>query len=388
MKEWEYFLIEQELNEVEVTHFTIQKKKRIYIRLGMSYKSNNSCKTPSDIWSAARANALRVPRVSVTLSSEKLAKKIGLLGLTFQAPVVEEAMRKHSSQNCDSDSLGSESSEKEAEEKEGVSDACLNIPDKIEFPLLHSLFSLDLGKNLYNRLLNEVVKYNGGNTIKYKRGNNIEGTIIAVPSFRSLSGYRKEFRQRDSMIDDIIKASAQSSKSNHEEACEALLTGLFNKYQDAFFSFASNNGVLSSRVMDEVSVEAMLTEAGVNWTSGRILFRHLRQFFGRSLVVSEKKRRAYFGNNDFPPTVSRYELEDKTIVSYWWKRPDELLQHQINDIISLQDIAGLQSVDIVTGGDHGGGRFRMLLKVLFDARGIVPLKSFSKLPMSSIQRMR
>ena len=119
---------------------------------------------------------MRVPRVSVTLSSEKLAKKIGLLGLTFQAPVVEEAMRKQSSQNCDSDSLGSESSEKEAEEKEGVSDACLNIPDKIEFPLLHSLFSLDLGKNLYNRLLNEVVKYNGGNTIKYKRGNNIEGT--------------------------------------------------------------------------------------------------------------------------------------------------------------------------------------------------------------------
>jgi len=34
MKEWEYFLIEQELNEVEVTHFTIQKKKQIYIRLG------------------------------------------------------------------------------------------------------------------------------------------------------------------------------------------------------------------------------------------------------------------------------------------------------------------------------------------------------------------
>jgi hypothetical protein len=105
MKEWEYFLIEQELNEVEVTHFTIKKKMRIYIRLGTSYKSNNSCKTPSDIWSAARANALRVPRVSVTLSSEKLAKKIGLLGLTFQAPVVEEAMRKQSSQNCDSDTM-------------------------------------------------------------------------------------------------------------------------------------------------------------------------------------------------------------------------------------------------------------------------------------------
>ncbi len=167
------------------------------------------------------------------------------------------------------------------------------------------------------------------------------------------------------MIDGIVQAIARSSKSNIEEACEALLTGLLNKYQDAFFSVALNNGVASSKVMDEVSVEAMLSEAGVNWINGRILFRHLKQFFGRSLAVSEKKRRAYFGNNNFPLMVSRYGLEDKTIVSYWWKTPDELLQHQINDIISLQDLEGLQSVDIVTGGDHGGGQFRMLLKVLF-----------------------
>jgi hypothetical protein len=99
-------------------------------------------------------------RVSVTLSSEKLVLKIGLLGLTFQTPVVEEATSKLSSNNCNSDSLSvqsdSESSEKEAEEQEGVSVAGQDIPDKIEFPLLHSLFSLDPGKNLCNRLLNEV----------------------------------------------------------------------------------------------------------------------------------------------------------------------------------------------------------------------------------------
>ncbi len=91
----------------------------------------------------------------------------------------------------------------------------------------------------------------------------------------------------------------------------------------------------------------------------------LNQFFGKGLAVSEKKRRAYFGNNDFPLMVSQYELEDKTIVSHWWKRPDELLQQKINDTISLQELKGLQSVDIVTGSDHGGGRFWKCLKVLF-----------------------
>jgi hypothetical protein len=28
------------------------------------------------------------------------------------------------------------------------------------------------------------------------------------------------------------------------------------------------------------------------------------------------------------------------------------------------DLEGIIGVDIVTGGDHGGGRFRMLLKIL------------------------
>jgi hypothetical protein len=209
------------------------------------------------------------------------------------------------------------------------------------------------------------MKFSGRKTIKYTKGNNTEGTIIAVPSYQSLSAYGKYFMRNECIIDDIVEAIARSSKSNCEEACETFLAGQFNKYQDAFFSSASKNGVLSLRVMDEVSVEAMLSEAGVNWKSGRILFRHLKQFFGRSLVVLEKKRWAYVGNNDFPPALGRYELEDKTIINYWWKRPDELLQHQINDIIDPKELEGLQGLDIVTGGDHGGGRFRMLLKVLF-----------------------
>jgi hypothetical protein len=71
-------------------------------------------------------------------------------------------------------------------------------------------------------------------------------------------------------------------------------------------------------------------------------------YFGKSIVVSEKKRRAYFGGNDFPPSVDRTILPDKTIVSYWWKRPDELLQHQINYILKPEDLQGLESVDIAT----------------------------------------
>ena len=34
LKVWEYFILEQQLDEVEVTHFTINKKRGYYIRLG------------------------------------------------------------------------------------------------------------------------------------------------------------------------------------------------------------------------------------------------------------------------------------------------------------------------------------------------------------------
>jgi hypothetical protein len=99
---------------------------------------------------------LACPKSLHHLIKSYVSAKNGSFGLTLQMLVVEEAMRKPPSDNYDSDSFSvqseSKSSEKEAEEHESVSVAGLDIPDKIKFHLLHSLFSLNLGKNLYNQL--------------------------------------------------------------------------------------------------------------------------------------------------------------------------------------------------------------------------------------------
>jgi len=254
--------------------------------------------------------------------------------------------------------------ESESEDEGRNDDGATAIPDRENFPLLHSLYSMNEGSNLLNRLTNEMVRFNGSRVLTYAKGNNTLGTLLEVPQFRSLKGYGKEFKKDGSMLAEICNAVARFAKCDPSEACETILSAFFDKFQDSFLSVAVSKGVSHQKVMDEVSVEAMLSEAGVNWTSARIIFRHLKQFFGRSVVVSEKKRRAYFGDNDFPPTVDRLVLTDKTIVSFWWKRPDELLQHQINYMLKVEDLDGLLSVDIATGGDHGGGRFRMLFKIL------------------------
>jgi hypothetical protein len=83
----------------------------------------------------------------------------------------------------------------------------------------------------------------------------------------------------------------------------------------------------------------------------------------------EKKRRSVFSDNSYPPKVGRKSLPDKTIVDFWYKSPDLLLKHQINELISATDVDGIERVDIATGGNHGGGRFWMALKLLIQFAG-------------------
>ena len=92
------------------------------------------------------------------------------------------------------------------------------------------------------------------------------------------------------MIDAVVKAISVNAKCPLSDAHETFISSIYNKLEDSFISVAVKKGVadgIPSKIMDEVSVEAMLTEAGVNWTNARILFRHLKQFFGRSLFASE-----------------------------------------------------------------------------------------------------
>ncbi len=58
-------------------------------------------------------------------------------------------------------------------------------------------------------------------------------------------------------------------------------------------------------------------------------------------------------------------LPDKTVINYWYKEPHKMLQQQISQIIKTEELIGLRHVDISVGGDHGGGKFQMTLKVLF-----------------------
>ncbi len=68
----------------------------------------------------------------------------------------------------------------------------IDLPDAENFPLLNSLFLMNAGHyNLFDRLVNEIAEFSGGIEINYKRGNNSEGTLIAIPAFRTLHNYER-----------------------------------------------------------------------------------------------------------------------------------------------------------------------------------------------------
>jgi hypothetical protein len=181
--------------------------------------------------------------------------------------------------------------------------------------------------------------------------------------------YEAELCKKNSAVDVLLNSMSTSSNSKKEEAAECLIKVLYKTFEECFASIAIEMNLMiekrQEKKMDAVSTEAMLQEANLTTKSARILSRHLRQHFGRSLITSESERRKYFSDIDFAPTVKTKVLEDKTIIPYWYKRPDLYLQKQFKTTIDLTLLPNLMKVDIIIGEDHGGGKFRMSLKVNF-----------------------
>jgi hypothetical protein len=68
-----------------------------------------------------------------------------------------------------------------------------------------------------------------------------------------------------------------------------------------------------------------------------------------------------FGDTAMTPTIGVSSNERGQHIIYWWKPPDDMLLHEINNMLNEGNVRKLSSVDFSTGGDHGKGRFRHML---------------------------
>jgi hypothetical protein len=167
---WAEFVREYQLEEVEVSHFFIMLKKRIYIRL-RSWQDGRK-KTPAEVWSNALNDSIYAPRLRISSLGNDFTKNIGA----------------------------------------GAVKVACNLLDHNHFPLLHSLFSNHAKHGIMDQLLKEVIKFHGSNVLKYRKGNNTEGTLINLPSYRSLKNYGKYLIKSTSPMATLVNVIAENSK--------------------------------------------------------------------------------------------------------------------------------------------------------------------------------
>ena len=202
--------------------------------------------------------------------------------------------------------------------------------DPNEYPLLHSLGLLKEFR--FHALLWEIVKYNGS-TIEFMQKNYHLGFLMLLPSSRTTKRFSAEAARKGGAIDSLLDCITKSGNCNRREAVDGILGALYKKQEEAFTSFAIELGLLqdNKKKMDAVQVESMLAEAGLTKNNSQILFRHLNQIFRKGSFELEHKHCAFFAGNEYPPVVDKTTLPGKTIIDFWYKEPEKMLQHQINN---------------------------------------------------------
>ena len=358
MNLWDKFRHEYRLH-IEVTPLHVPKKYCL-VRVG-SWSAWHPSIIPKDIWGGIHCEIpkLRIAKVVMNFSS-----KIGKFyneSEGISSGVCEE--EDSSSNDTASDVELDEMESKTVAEPFDVFPT-IDLPNE-HFALLNSL---GLNKSYQiNELVQEVVKLKSENgIIEYEKKNNRSGYLLEVPSMHCASRYGEAFARRSSFIDATVNALSKSAQCTEREGAECLIEALLNHHEEAFRGLAKHNGIAIApeKKMSAVQVEAMLLESRVGKEASHILFCHLNQFFGQSLFESDHKRRAFFSDKDFPPTVKKLQLDDRTIIDFWYKEPGKLISHQIDVMVNESQLEGLKRVDLCVGGDHGGGKFRMSLKVL------------------------
>ena len=86
--------------------------------------------------------------------------------------------------------------------------------------------------------------------------------------------------------------------------------------------------------------------------------------------------------------MDSYKTDAQESIEYWYKPVDELLKHNINDVIDEKTALKMTGVDMIVGGDHGKGWFRLVLMLIIRLSNSPPAKthfSWERLNVENIQ---
>jgi hypothetical protein len=200
--------------------------------------------------------------------------------------------------------------------------------------------------------------------IKWKSPNGTTQTAVRIPRSSKRSSFRKSVKVTG-WLDHVMNNMYNESRVPPDVANGWLIESIVERCRPEFEAYCEQKGHMlpTTARMSPDKTAAMWTDGNVSYAVQRTLGQHCYDHFRRRMFAKETDVKG-FGDTALMPNIGVYTDENKKHIFYWWKPPDDLLNHEINNLLNEDNVSKLVSVDFSTGGDHGKGRFRQIITLV------------------------
>jgi hypothetical protein len=91
---WDNFIAREELNNVETTFFEIDRRRHVYLRIGV-WTAKHKCRTPVAIWRDSKINIFPVPKLYISSLALRFVTQVGTI-FTFEDLPASDAEKSES----------------------------------------------------------------------------------------------------------------------------------------------------------------------------------------------------------------------------------------------------------------------------------------------------
>ena len=195
-------------------------------------------------------------------------------------------------------------------------------------------------------------------TMRFKMGNNLEGSLVYVPPSRNYRRLKINMKKTNWFLDML---SALGGESHESDTLTNLLTYVArtDSFYDIYVDVVKNNGLVLPK-FDAITTWTIQSLCNMNNNQMRTLRRCLKSEVGSSLFSTERKISQITGLEHIEPTTGCHVFGNKRRVYWSYKSAIDTLLLLIKKCFD----ARWEKLDVVVAIDHGKGHSRITLTTI------------------------
>ena len=210
-------------------------------------------------------------------------------------------------------------------------------------------------------------------------GNSNTNTLLRIPKCTTKESFFKT-NKNNNFVERLpsLVHGFDNDKEMDARVGGWIMEILGKKFENELVNVVEELGYnVKTRKMEYSLALAMWEDANVNSRSQRTLLRYINYVFGKYVDIPATKEEDDFGDDpegiaysSVDPMYSFKEIEGETI-NYWTKPLSSCISSSVasriysnkkGDVIKEEE--HIETADLIFGGDHGQGMFRMVVKII------------------------